>query len=41
VLRLSLEEGRDKSALVLRQGRAIKWIEEGGLTHRVLGSTPT
>ena len=28
VLRLSLEEGRDKSSLVLRQGRAIKWIEE-------------
>ena len=28
VLRLSLEEGRDKSTLFLRQGRAIKWIEE-------------
>jgi AcrR family transcriptional regulator len=28
MLRLSLEEGRDKSSLVLRQGRAIKWIEE-------------
>lgn len=28
MLRLSLEEGQDKRALVLRQGRAIKWIEE-------------
>jgi AcrR family transcriptional regulator len=28
MLRLSLEEGRDKSSLVLRQGRAIGWIEE-------------
>jgi AcrR family transcriptional regulator len=28
MLRLSLEEGRDKSTLLLRQGRAIGWIEE-------------
>jgi AcrR family transcriptional regulator len=28
MLRLSLEEGRDKSTLFLRQGRAIGWIEE-------------
>ena len=28
MLRLSLEEGRDKRTLVLRQGRAIGWIEE-------------
>src|SRR5689334_24113362 len=28
VLRLSLEEGRDKSSLFLRQGRAVKWLEE-------------
>ena len=28
MLRLSLGEGRDKDSLVLRQGRAIGWIED-------------
>ena len=41
VLRLSLEEGRDKSSLVLRQGRAIKWIEEALEPARAtLGKAP-
>jgi len=41
MLRLSLEEGRDKSSLFLRQGRAIGWIEEALEPARAkLGKSP-